>query len=249
MRTMTDEQLKGYFKAVEEARDTKTLKSVLPLDLLPYYEEIMQKIIQKLKQSLDYYESYEDSEALLLKIDEIKWKLIFCEERLQAYTLQKTNQAAYFNTNVPRNLLFAKAKVKEKNSKEGKNNCFLKDLKKLDKTYYQQFYQLLFEISSGNDGIEQAPFLLQTKRKDQTLIDYCFLKRDVIYIIGARLLGSKPSLVDALWQEDYNFAKEALNSNNVYLKENFLKNNLEDIQEVWNFFIGKKEKKYQKNIN
>lgn len=165
MRIMTDEQLKGYFKAVEEARDTKTLKSVLPLDLLPCYEEIMQKIIQKLKQSLDYYESYEDSEALLLKIDEIKWKLIFCEERLQAYTLQKLKQTDYFNTNVPRNLLFAKEKVKEKNSKDEKNNCFLEDLKRLDKSYYQQFYQLLFEISSGNDGTEDESFLLHTKER------------------------------------------------------------------------------------
>lgn len=249
MRIMTDEQLKGYFKAVEEARDTKTLKSVLPLDLLPCYEEIMQKIIQSLKQSLDYYESYEDSEDLLQKIDTIKWKLIFCEERLQAYTLQKLKQTDYFNTNVPRNLLFAKEKVKEKNSKDEKSNCFLEDLKRLDKSYYQQFYQLLFEISSGNDGTEDESFLLHTKRKDQALIDYCFLKDDVIYIIGARLLGSKPSLVGALWQEDYNFAKEALNSDNAYFKDNFLKNNLEDIQEVWNFFIGKKEKKYQKNIN
>lgn len=89
---MTDEQLKGYFKAVEEARDTKTLKSVLPLDLLPCYEEIMQKIIQSLKQSLDYYESYEDSEDLLQKIDGTSGSLSFVKKGYKLILYRNLNK-------------------------------------------------------------------------------------------------------------------------------------------------------------
>lgn len=246
---MTLEQLDIYVKNFISL-DCKTKEGIavvlsyLPDPFFSNYDKIMNTIITAIDKEIKFYEDYKDENSYEDVIFDLERKKGICETYIENNRIDNLKENEFVNDKVVRNLVFA--------SDSNNENYFLNDLSNIPKEYYDIFYSLFMQISSGIDSLDKKKNTryikgIHTAKDDKARIDYKFLAKGIIYIMGARYIDDekmdKTSFIkrNNLLEDQFESLKNRFKDDNY--KSSFLEDNLLEIQKVFDFFVGKGAKK------
>lgn len=138
----------SYYKTVLAIENEKDLDLLLPASSSDNYQEILQGYIDiltiEIKEYMDLVDnekSLELKEMFLEELQQLKFKLILCEIKLNSFLQNAEQVEEKIDPLVKRNIIFGL-------SPSG-NVAAFNDIKRIDEHYYQTILELLDQLESG----------------------------------------------------------------------------------------------------